>query len=363
MNARTTHDTHDIIVVGASAGGVEATAALVAGLPADLRAALFVVVHFPATATSVLPHILARAGKLPAAHAVDGEPVVTGRIYVAPPDTHLVLDQGTVRLLRGPKENSARPAVDPLFRTAARAYGPRVIGVILSGSLDDGTAGLMAIKRRGGVAVVQAPEDALFDGMPRSAVENVDVDMVAPVRELAAHVARVVETPARQEVPTVSDDVDFEAREERESAEMPGDGRPGRPSVFACPECHGTLWEVQEGELIRFRCRVGHAYSAETLLNEQAVGLEAALWTALRALEESAALSRRLAARAQDRGQGQVARRFRAHAHDLAQRAATVRAALDRGGEADTGTGGVSESGAPGRGTSGVEASVSTLLD
>src|SRR5207244_2427388 len=163
----------DIIVVGASAGGVEALATLVRGLPADLPAAVFVVLHVPPHGTSVLPQILTRAGRLPAKHAVDGEAIQAGRIYVAPPDHHLLVKPGYVRVAHGPRENGHRPAVDALFRTAARTYGHRVAGVVLTGVLDDGTAGLIAVKLRGGAALVQHPDDALYDGMPRSALDNV----------------------------------------------------------------------------------------------------------------------------------------------------------------------------------------------
>jgi len=171
---------HDIIVVGASAGGVDALTQLVRGLPADLPAAVFVVVHVPAHGPSVLPRILSRSGPLPATHPQDGQAIRTGRIYVAPPDYHLLVKNGYVRLTRGPRENKHRPSVDSLFRTAARTYGPRVVGVVLSGVLDDGTAGLAAIKLAGGIAAVQHPDDALYPGMPQSALNNVAVDHALP---------------------------------------------------------------------------------------------------------------------------------------------------------------------------------------
>src|SRR3954470_2925577 len=175
---------HDIIVIGASAGGVETLKALVRGLPAELPAAVFVVLHVAPGGPGYLPQILAKAGPLPASFPEDGEAIANGRIYVAPPDHHLLLEPGRVRVVRGPKENRHRPAADPLFRSAAWAYGPRVIGVVLSGTLDDGAAGLWAIKSCGGVAIVQDPEDALFDEMPASALASVDADHVAPLEEL-----------------------------------------------------------------------------------------------------------------------------------------------------------------------------------
>ena len=196
-------DGHDIVVIGASSGGVEALRSVADGLPPDFPAAVFVVMHFPEDVPSALPRILSRAGPLEAVHPEDGDPIEAGRIYVAPPDFHLLVARGRVRIRRGPKENRHRPAVDPLFRTAAFAYGPRVVGVVLTGARDDGTAGLMAVKRRGGVAVVQDPDDALFAGMPEHALEYVEVDHRVPLGELApcwtVSVASRRDTPQREE--------------------------------------------------------------------------------------------------------------------------------------------------------------------
>lgn len=180
---------HAIIVVGASAGGVEAVIQLVQGLPKELPAAILVVIHFPAHGKSILPYILTRSGPLQAVHATDGEAIQPGRIYLAVPDKHLGVKLGYIRLDGGPKENSARPAINVLFRTAAQVYGSRVIGVVLSGTLSDGTAGLSAIKRHGGVAIVQNPDEALFSEMPRSAIKHVDVDHILPVSEIASVLA------------------------------------------------------------------------------------------------------------------------------------------------------------------------------
>ena len=321
---------HDIIVVGASAGGVEALTRLVGGLPADLPASVFVVLHVPAYGASVLPSILARNGPLPARHPADGEEIKPGTIYVAPPDFHLLVDRGRVRLSRGPRENGHRPSVDPLFRTAARSYGRRVVGVVLSGSLDDGSSGLMTIKRRGGMAVVQDPEDALYYGMPRSAMEAVAVDRVLPIAAIGPALAELAHEPvAEAGGEDVSDDLHYEA----EIAAFDLDAlnikhHPGTPSGFACPDCAGGLWEIQEGELIRFRCRVGHAWSSHGLLAEQANAVEEALWIALRALEERAALSGRLAERLQRAGNPRTAGRFEEQAHEARQRAALLRQVL-----------------------------------
>ena len=320
---------HDIIVIGASAGGVEALVGLVRDLPPDLPAAIFVVLHVPPYGTSVLPAILSRKGPLPARHPADGEAIQPGHIYVAPPDYHLLIEDDRIRLSRGPTENGHRPAIDTLFRTAARSAGPRVIGVVLSGALDDGTAGLQAIKMRGGIAVVQDPDDALFSSMPRSALDNVAVDHVLPLPAIAPALATLTRQPAPEmENTAVSEEMEIESDiAEMDMAAIESD-RAGAPSGYACPECHGVLWEMQEGELVRFRCRVGHAYSPDSLLATQTKGLEDALWVALRALEESAALARRLNERARQRGHDHAASRFGDQAEDMLQRAAIVRHAL-----------------------------------
>jgi two-component system chemotaxis response regulator CheB len=324
---------HDIVVVGASAGGVEALSELVHLLPRDLPAALFVVLHITPDHTSTLPLILGRKGALPAAHAEDGEKIHPSRIYVAPPDRHLLVKRGYVRVTLGPRENGHRPAIDPLFRTPARAYGPRVVGVVLSGSLDDGTAGLVAIKQQGGVTLVQDPESALYSGMPRSAIESGVVDAVLPLPQIARRLIDLAQRP----VATNGDDpapADLEM--ESEMAEFDLDAlqdfeRPGRPSVYTCPECHGTLWELHEGDVMRFRCRVGHAFTARTLLTQQSDALESALWTALRSLEETADLRKRLAERFARRGHRISAERFDRQSHEAQESAALVREVLMNG--------------------------------
>lgn len=320
---------HDIVVVGASAGGVEALSALARSLPADLPAAVFVVLHFPATSTSVLPRILNRAGPLRAEHARDGEVIEPGRIYIAPPDQHLSVRDGTVRLGRGPRENNHRPAVDPLFRSAARFYGPRVVGVVLSGTLDDGTVGLAAIKQRGGVAVVQHPEEALYSGMPRSALENVAVDHTLGVAEIGSLLTRLAGEPAENTSGPVPADMEKEDDMAVIVTEAFGDHeRPGLPSNYSCPDCHGVLWELSNGDVVRFRCRVGHAYSIETLFSQQTEVLEAALWTALRALEEKAELTRRMLNRAEERGHIHTAARAEQQLSGAEQSAAVIRSIL-----------------------------------
>ncbi len=332
---------HDIVAVGASAGGVEALSELVQLLPADLSAAVLVVLHIPAYGHSVLPDILSRRGPLPATHAVDGEPLLTGRIYIAPPDHHLLVRGGRIRLTRGPAENNHRPAVDTLFRSVARCCGPRAVGIVLTGTLDDGTSGLQAIKSRGGIALVQDPKEALFTGMPASAIENVAVDRVETIAGLAQTMARLAgegpagrqikdEQAAQKGIPVTSNlEEDVEVAESDMSRL---DNRTeGQPSGFSCPDCHGVLWEITEGELTRYRCRVGHAYSPQSLLASQSENLEEALWTALRALEESAAMAERLQSRAAERGHTLSATQFGNQAQDARNRARIVHDVLQGG--------------------------------
>jgi two-component system, chemotaxis family, protein-glutamate methylesterase/glutaminase len=321
---------HDIITIGASAGGVEALAEMAMGLPGDLPASVFVALHVPPHGTSVLPQILARRGPLAAQHAKDGEEIQPGRIYVAPPDQHLLIHDRAVRLSRGPRESGFRPAIDPLFRSAARWYGPRVIGVVLSGTLDDGTAGLVAIKERGGIAVVQDPDDALFPGMPRNAMDAVQVDHVLPasgISDLLAQLAR--QTAGGGVDPPMPEEMALEsAMAEFDLAAIQGRDRPGKPSAYACPDCAGVLWEIQDGDLVRFRCRVGHAWSPTSLLAAQSKGLEVALWTAFRALEERAALANRMAERYRIKGRAAAASRSEAQARLAKERAAVIRQVL-----------------------------------
>jgi two-component system, chemotaxis family, protein-glutamate methylesterase/glutaminase len=320
----------DIIVIGGSAGSIESVAEVARGLPPDFPGSVFVVVHFPGSARSSLPRILSRAGPLPVHHARDGEPVESGRIYVAPPDCHLLLSHNNLRLTRGPKENGHRPAIDPLFRTASHSYGPRVVGVVLSGNLNDGTAGLLAIKQRGGVAVVQSLETALYQGMPQSAIDHVAVDHVLSPPAIPLLLAELVRQSVQPwKVVPMPDDPELQQSDEFALTDR--HKQPGVPSTMTCPECHGTLWEVKDEELVRFRCRVGHAYSDEALLVHQGEQLEAALWTALRALEEHAALGRRLAARANSRGHAHSASAFTEQAMAAEHHASVIRVVLDKG--------------------------------
>jgi two-component system, chemotaxis family, protein-glutamate methylesterase/glutaminase len=321
---------HDIIVIGASAGGVEALQQLTRGLPANIPAAIFIVLHIPPASPSLLPNILNKSGPLRARHAINGETIERGKIYIAPPDHHLLVERERMRVVRGPKENRARPAVDPLFRSAAHAYGTRVVGVVLSGTLDDGTAGLAAIKRRGGLTVAQDPEEALYPGMPQSARENVALDHCLPLAGIAPLLGRLASTPAKDDaVYPISEILKVENRIARlEEAEMEDVEEIGELSAFTCPDCRGALWELRDGDLLRFRCHVGHAYSVESLMADQSEDLENALWAALRSLEENAALSRRMAVRAGERNQPISVMQFEENARRVEKHAAVIRQVL-----------------------------------
>lgn len=310
---------HDIVVIGASAGGVEALQQLVSRLPKDYSGTLFVTLHLAREGRSVLGTILDRSGKLPASTAEDNSPIKPGRIYVAPPDYHLVIRFNRISVIRGPKEHGHRPSIDVMFRSAAQAYGARVVGVVLSGFRDDGTAGLIAIKKAGGIAVVQDPAEAAVPQMPQHAAQKVKPDFVLRSLEIADTLVQLATAHAKEDlamVPPQSSDDLFPKDEKME--------KEGTPSAFTCPACSGTLWELDEEGILRFRCRVGHAYSAETMFLSQVENVENSLYAALRALEENSELARRIARRARLSKQHQVAERYEAqaatndlHAHQL----------------------------------------------
>jgi two-component system chemotaxis response regulator CheB len=287
----------DIVVIGASAGGVTALRSLVSQLPADFPAALMVALHVGAH-PSVLPALLQSAGPLRASHAANGEPIIAGRIYVAPPDHHLVIEPQALHLTRGPKEHHSRPAIDPLFRSAALAYGPRVIGVVLTGQLDDGTAGLQAIKACGGLAIVQDPRDAEHPSMPMSALHHVDVDHCLPlegiVRTLMQLVNETVARQARAVVPALLHEHALTATPSSGDA-MEHLQAFAKPSSLVCPDCGGALWEAENTRPLRFRCHTGHAYTLRTLAHTMGQSTEYALQAAIRAMQEQAILLRKAA--------------------------------------------------------------------
>lgn len=300
---------HDIITIGASAGGIEVLLEMARELPKDLPASLFVVVHQPAGHVSELPNLISRSGKLPARHPLHDEAIKPGHIYVAPPDMHLQVRPGSVEVVRGPKDNGFRPAADVLFRTAAMSYGARVIGVVLSGYQDCGTAGMMSIKARGGIAVVQDPESATAPDMPRNVLRSMKVDHVVHPLELPGLLTKLVATPSG---PTL----------EPSSLVQQLDGKAlGTPAEIVCPICEGVMTETQPGVFQHFRCHVGHAFTLSALVHEQTEEMERVLWAAIRALEESAALSRRLSLMER----GELATRFAEKAVTQMQQADYIR--------------------------------------
>ena len=340
----------DVVVVGASAGGVEALQAFVGALPGDLGAAVFIVMHIPATGISALPHILGRVTALSVTHPDDGDTVRGGHVYVAPPDRHLLLSDGRIRLSRGPRQNGHRPAVDPLFRSAARTYGPRVVAVVLSGTLDDGAAGAERVAAHEGVVAVQDPDGASYEGMPRSAIAATGTEVVLPLRELARHVGALCGTyehPRESAAGVPPGDADEEvgdvAAEKREPPGEPADEDmllgprpPHQPdprsgSVYGCPDCGGPLYELDGATHRRYRCRVGHGWSVDGLLEQQVTAVENALWTAVRSLEERAELSGRLADTAKNRGNRLSAASFSEMGGDARNAAEVIRRLLQDG--------------------------------
>jgi two-component system chemotaxis response regulator CheB len=301
----------DLVVVGASAGGVEALREFAAGLPADLPAAVLVVLHLPPGGVSALAPILDRVGRMRAEPARHGADLHAGRIYTAVPDHHLLVRDGRVMLSHGPTENGHRPGIDALFRSAAVTWGPRVAGVVLSGTLDDGTAGLAAIKARGGLALVQEPREALYRGMPDSALTHIDVDHVLPAREMGATLSTLLKARAEVPVPPPTDIDQLEVRIDAGAvAETDREGvvTMAEPSGLSCPDCSGVLFTLDVDR--RYRCRVGHGWTAEALLQQQSVEVEKALWTALRALEERQHLADRMCADARRHGHERLAQRY-----------------------------------------------------
>lgn len=323
---------HDIVVVGASAGGLDAVSKLISGLPARFPAAIFVVIHITPSAKSVLASILSRAGSLPAVQAVDGQRIERGRIYVAVPNHHLLIKEGFVSVVVGPKENRHRPVIDPLFRTAARVYGSRVVGIILSGAGDDGVAGLHAIHNRGGITIAQDPSDAERAELPRNALEFATVDHVLPAAALAPLLIDLVGEPAPHSEP-MTKMLQREAKmAEVDLPTIEDEDKGSRPSAFSCPDCGGVLWEIENGDFLRFRCRVGHSYSGDALADEQDDTLEKGFWAAFRALEENASLARRLAARARGHGRHTIAERFTERADEAQANADAIRRMILRFG-------------------------------
>lgn len=323
---------HHVVVIGASAGGLQPLQTILHGLPPDLPASVFIVLHVGAT--SHLAAILGQASALPVSAAVQGEVIRPGHVYVAVPGLHLLIHNSHLLLRRGPRENFSRPAIDPLFRSAACTFGGAVIGVVLSGALNDGAAGLRAIKRCGGIAVVQDPVEAMVPSMPTSAQRYASIDHVATSTDMAGLLTRLVHKPAAP-TPDIPADIRLEtAIAAQELAGMKAEDALGKPSRFTCPECHGTLWEIEDGNLLRFRCHVGHAYTGEAVLSAQGQETEKMLWNLMRMHHERAELARRMAQREDERHQPALAIQLRQRAEDYDQDAELLRQLLRDPGEA-----------------------------
>lgn len=295
-------DCHNIIVMGASAGGVETLSRLLAQLPDDLSATVFIVQHLDASSSGTLVSILNGAGPLPVETAQHGEAFEQGRVYVAPPNHHLLVKPGHLHTSMGPKENHSRPAIDPLFRSAAASYGSCVIGVVLTGMLDDGASGLLAIRRCNGVTVVQNPIDALYSEMPESALAAVNPDHCVPIDIMGEVLVRLTREPAKTSVP-VPKDIQLEIKiAEQVMSDIPAENSLGKLVSLTCPTCGGPLWELDEEAVGRYRCNVGHGFTRQTLIKEQNDAIERTLWIALRTLEERAKVQTKLARQEWTRG-------------------------------------------------------------
>ena len=282
--------THDIIVIGASAGGVTALKELAESLPEGFEGSLFVVLHMPAYSETKLAEILNKAGKLKAVNPRDGETIKPGRIYVAQNDFHLLIENDKVLVKKGPKENRFRPSIDALFRSAAASYGSRVVGIVLSGIMNDGTSGLWSIKRQGGLAVIQSPGDAEHPQMPENVLEYVKVDHIVAASQMGALLTQLIEKKTKHKTRISAKEMKMLKMEvviaTRDNAFEIGIMKMGELVPFTCPECHGALVRLVEGKLVRFRCHTGHAYTASSLLASVTETVEEVLWQGMRGLEE-----------------------------------------------------------------------------
>lgn len=318
----------DIIVIGGSSGATAPLKTILGALPPDLPAAVFVVLHIPARSLGILTTVAAAAGSLPVHAAVDGMKITPGNVYLGVPDRHLIIVDGHIRLGRGPRENMARPAIDPLFRSAAAAYGPRVIGVVLSGLLNDGASGLEAIKRCGGLALVQDPAEAIADEMPLSALQAVTADLSVPSTRIGDVLSELVREPAGPALPVPPDirlEVDIAAGERVDSGVL---RRFADPAAVTCPHCHGVLSKVRGANPLRFRCQVGHAMTADVLAKEQENAVDEALRVALRVIEERAELVERMAEDGRNAGRRSVAEMYAERAIEYRRYADTLRRAV-----------------------------------
>ena len=307
---------HEIVTIGASAGGIEALQTVLGALDWEFPASVFVVLHTTEDSPGVLPEILNRQSKLPVMYAVHDAPILPSRVYVAPAgQRHMVIDRGRVKLQAGPRENRNRPSIDALFRSASYSYGSQVVGVVLTGNLDDGSAGLADIKIRGGLGIVQDPDDAMAPSMPLNAIESTDVDYVLPAKDIGPKLVELANSESTERVLPISSG----------GRNMAGNGQ-----NYSCPECGGVLEEIEEGKVLRYRCRVGHLYSPDSLMADQTDAVERALWAAIRSMEEQAEFSDRLAANSRHKERARLARRFAEKAQVTRENATILRDLLQK---------------------------------
>lgn len=320
-----------LVVIGGSAGGIQALVEVVRALPSDLPAAVAVVIHTNSRAPAVLPAILARSSSLPVSYVESTQSLQPGTIVVAPPDRHLVITGSHVGLGDGPHENGHRPSIDVLFRSAAVSLGNEVTAVVLSGVLDDGAAGLHAVAAQGGRTAVQDPSDALYQAMPANALHRVPDSAVAPADQLGRVISDLVSAPPGSPPEDVLTTMQIETAFALMDGSVPPHDparRPGAPSAFACPDCHGVLWGIEEGQAVRYRCRVGHAWSAESLAEKQDTAVESALYIAMRTLEERAELAAQMHDAAQRDGRSRSAAQFAHRAEEARAQARAIQALL-----------------------------------
>ncbi|MBV9251375.1 MAG: chemotaxis protein CheB [Acetobacteraceae bacterium] len=320
----------DVVSIGTSAGGVEALLFLAKHLPQRFPATILITIHLPSHFRSTLDDILSRAGPLTASFAEDGEPTKKGHMHLAPPGRHLLLDGDRLALGSGARENNARPAIDPMLRSAAVCCSGRTVGVVLTGTLGDGASGLWALGRSGGITVVQDPRDAAFPEMPSNALSQIQPDHVAPLAQIPALLERLTHEPAGQALP-LPEGIRFEVEVARNGiSEMDRMDRIGRRSVLSCPDCGGVMWEIGENDLVRYRCHIGHAYTAEMMSVAMDEALRRALASAKRGFQERRALMEKLEKHASDDGHTQLAATWRAKAEEFRREADVIHNAIRR---------------------------------
>jgi two-component system, chemotaxis family, protein-glutamate methylesterase/glutaminase len=317
----------DLVVIGGSAGGLPALLEVVRELPTDLPMAICVAIHTSPYSPGKLAEIVAHRTRLRCVFADDRQRLVPGHVYFAPVDRHVLIHDGKLHVTHGPRENGFRPAVDPLFRTAARWYGPRLAGIVLSGSLGDGSYGLATIKAAGGITIVQDPDEAIVSSMPLSAMRGVEIDYVVKAAEMAPLITKLAYGPRDRGAGMSSHSPPGPDPVER-GTDLTSGSPPGKLTPLTCPECGGSLWEQEDNQQIHFRCHVGHGYNVESLLQYHSQEVEAAVWTALRVLEEHAVLQERMAHRAETSELKATANQFRQRAIDSRRQAASLRSVL-----------------------------------